>query len=72
MVPALGMRHRDRQPRPRRRPRRRGERRWGCDASASPGSGRVGDEGALITGGGDDQVTSPTVDLETLPSQARA
>ena len=30
------------------------------------------DEGALITGGGDDQATSPTVDLETLPSQDRA
>ena len=40
MVPALGMRRRGRQP-------RRGERRlrWGCDASTSPGSGRVGRRG---------------------------
>ena len=38
---------RGRQPRPRRRPQRRGERRqrWGCDARASPGSGRVGRRG---------------------------
>ena len=41
-------------PRPRRRPRRRGERRWGCDASASPGTGSVGRRGSGRThrGGG--------------------
>jgi hypothetical protein len=45
MVPALGKPspiRRGSLPRPRRRPRRRGgERRWGGDASASPGSGSV-------------------------------
>ncbi len=30
------------------------------------------DEGALITGGGDAQTTSPTVTLETLPAEGRA
>ena len=51
--PALGLpspvRRRGRQPRPRRRPQRRGERRrrWGCDARASPGSGRVGRRGRI-------------------------
>jgi hypothetical protein len=50
-IPALGLpspvRRRGRQPRPQRRPQRRGERRrrWGCDARASPGSGRVGRRG---------------------------
>jgi hypothetical protein len=44
MTPALGMPtpvRRCRLPRPRRRPWRRGERRWGCDASASPGTVRM-------------------------------
>jgi hypothetical protein len=56
-------------------PRRRGERRWGCDANASPGTDSVGRRGCIRPhcrpnageGGGDDQAPSPTVDLETLP-----
>ena len=50
MVPALGMRRSGRQPRPWRRraaERRRRWRRWGCDARASPGSGRVGRRGRI-------------------------
>ncbi len=57
MVPALGIPspvRRGRLPLPRRRPRRRGERRWGCDSSASPGTVSVGRRGCfrLHRGGG--------------------
>jgi hypothetical protein len=38
----------------------------------SPAPDASDDEGALITGGGDDQTTSPTVTLETLSPAGRA
>jgi hypothetical protein len=38
----------------------------------SPAPDGSDDEGTLITGGGDAQTTSPTVDLETLPLAGRA
>jgi hypothetical protein len=45
MVPALGMPSPDAAASP--GPRRRGERRWGCNASASPGTGSVGRPGSF-------------------------
>ncbi len=53
MVPSLGMPspvRRGSLSRPRRRPRRRGERGWGCDASASSVTGSVRRRGSFRLG----------------------